>query len=141
MEKYLLLEARKVNWGLSSCGDWSSISWKVYNDGTYFVEICFIPKQDPDDFIQKSGKMRKDHFTKLCEAMDRDWSSEFTTCACDGEAWEIKQYSPEGYIIKSNGTLDYIYGQKPLERITELLPGKTFIRNNPKKIRTEKYSC
>ena len=105
MEKYLLLEAKKENWGLMVYGDWRSISWKVYSDGSYAVRIGFVSDYGKDDFIQKTGRMRKGHFSRLCEAIDQDWSSEIDSCACDGVAWEIVQYSPDGTVVKSSGKL------------------------------------
>ncbi len=130
MEKYLLLEANRENGGLISEGDWSSMSWKVYSDRTYCLQIGFIPEQNPSDYIQKSGTMRRDFFAKLCLAMNQDWSSELISDGCDGEAWELKQYSPDGIIIRSSGELGYIYGQEALERIVKCLPGKTFAREH-----------
>ena len=130
MSKYLLLEANRENWGLISEGDWASMSWKVYSDHTYSIRIGFVPKQNPSDYIQKSGTMRRDSFEKLCVAMDQDWSSEIMSGGCDGEAWELKQYSPEGVVIRSNDELGYIYGQEVLEQIVKRLPGKSFVREN-----------
>lgn len=130
MRQYLILEAYRANWGLICDGMWASMSWKIYSDRSYFLRIGFVSEENPSDFVQKGGTMRTDRFARLCIAMDQDWSSEIMSDGCDGEAWEIKQYSPEGIVIRSTGGLGYIYGQEVMEQIVKCLPGKTFIREH-----------
>ena len=133
MKKYLLLEAKRENWGLISEGDWASMSWKIYSDRSYNLQIGFVPEKKPSDYTYKRGTMRIDSFDKLCVAMDQDWSSDIMCIADGGEVWELKQYSPDGIIIRSSGELGYIYGQEALERIVRCLPGKTFVKDNTRK--------
>ena len=66
-------------------------------------------------------------FTKLKEAIKKEpWRDpSINRDACDGEAWEINSYKEDGSIDKTSGKLGYIYGQRILEAITELLPLST----------------
>ena len=133
MGKYLMLEVNRENWGLTTLDDWQNVFWKVYSDGAFLVQIGFGAMKTPDDFVQKSGIMRRDLFAKLCEAMDQDWSSEYEVDGCDGEAWAFRKYSPEGGIVK-NSDLGYIDDNGPLGRIVKCLPGKSFVRDNNYKL-------
>ena len=126
-----MLKARQVNWGLRSWEAWESRTWHIWSDRSYTVRIAFAPEQEPSDYIEKTGKMQGDRFDKLCEALDQDWTaSECMVMACDGDAWQIDQFSSDGTILRSNGQLEYIYGAEKKERIAALLPGKSFIRDN-----------
>lgn len=130
MNRYLYLEARKENWGLIHDGLWSSIAWSVYSDGTYSVRIGFVPEQNPSDYIETKGKMRRDRFARLWTAVEQDWTQdEIEAGGCDGEAWELKQFSQEGSIVRCFG-LGYIYEDGMLGQITSRLPGKMFIRDH-----------
>ena len=130
MDKTLFLKAYKKNWGLSGPGEWDTVSWSVYTDGTYEIRIDYIADADPSYCKEKSGTMKKDRFAKLYNAIDQDWKPDTFSCACDSVAWKFEQYSPDGTIVRSSGELGYIYGKEVLELIASLLPGRIFVRDN-----------
>ena len=140
MKEKLLLKAVKHNWGMTQPGQWKSVTWKLYDDHTCFVQAVYLPRWDKDDdfsevqSIQDLLKKMEIHsrrvkmpgklFDSLCAELEKEpWRDPDLIChACDGEAWKIEQYSPDGNIIRSSGEMNYIYGHPILESITSLLP-------------------
>ncbi len=142
MAKKLLLKAVLHNWGMICLanGDWRSVTWKVFCDGTYEIDEEVGIKQSMEDRVDlitphrvketkwtehriTKGKMNRDGFQCLMEAMEQDpWRDPaIDSDGCDGVAWMIEQYA-DGRVVRSSGELDYIYGQANLERIVSLLP-------------------
>ena len=139
-KKQPLLKAIEHNWGLIGPGDWRTVTWLVFHDGSYEVVSSFNPIIDDHEehmrMLNRSGRpklvkkqstgiMEKDAFAKLREAlMAEPWRDPaLDVHACDGVAWEIESYRADGGIEKSSGKLDYIYGHRALETIVSLLPG------------------
>ncbi len=136
--KYLLLKAVKHNWGLMGPGDWKEERWTVYSDGLYTRVLTYNPTLEEveemrtnDDCIRTTAKCVKrtrgriKHFDRLQKLITSDpWIDPQIVCnACDGVAWKIDVFSPEGEIIKTSGDrIGYIYGQRVLEEIAALLP-------------------
>ena len=139
-KKQPLLKVIEHNWGLIGPGDWRTVTWLVYHDGSYEVVSSFNPIiNDSEELMgminrrerpklvkkQSTGIMEEDAFTILREAlMAEPWRDPtLDVHACDGVAWEIESYRADGSIEKSSGKLDYIYGHRVLETIVSLLPG------------------
>ncbi len=139
MEKVLILKAEEYNWGLKRPGSWEKLIWYVYSDRTYNMKTYYIlPFEECKkhrhsvgyniyDFIgvsQKNGKLSQKNYDRLLSALDSEpWRDNSVECdACDGVAWKIDRFSPEGSVVQSSGEVDYIYGQEILETIAGLLP-------------------
>ena len=62
------LEAKEHNWGLSGPGDWREIVWKVCDDASYSLRICYRPEYDgtpvPDKKIQ--GCLSSEDMIRAC---------------------------------------------------------------------------
>ena len=143
MEKVILLKAEEYNWGFKRAGSWEKIVWNIYRDRTYNMKLySILPFEEckiyrsPDgyniyDFIgvsQKNGKLSQRKYDCLLSALDSEpWRDSSVECdACDGVAWKIERFSPDGAVVQSSGDLGYIYGQEVLETIAGLLP---FVNN------------
>ena len=131
MDKYLLLVAKEYNWSMIGPGDWYLTSWKVFSDGSYRINAWFIPEENSDKWEKRkrvrrryNGKMNQEQFDNLLDLLSIDnWGNpERCIDACDGTAWEIEQYSPNGTVIESSGRIGYIYGDGTLENIVSCLP-------------------
>ena len=133
----LLLKAVAHNWSEIGPGDWETVTWFVYYDGSYEI----IETINPPIHIQKGfdtiprckngvivrnrkGMMGNKNFSLLKRAMQPDpWKDPALEIdADDGVAWKIKSYREDGRVEKSSGKLGYIYGNRILERIVSLLP-------------------
>ena len=138
-EKTLILKAEQHNWGLISNGDWEKVIWYIYSDRSYDMKSFSVPTRESvqdlyannpqatgnlTDFYQKTGKMTQTVFDRLTKAMETEpWRNpSIGIAACDGVAWQIEQYSPDGSVKRSSGELDYIYGHQVLEAIAYSLP-------------------
>ncbi|MBR6426899.1 MAG: hypothetical protein IKS28_03635 [Clostridia bacterium] len=138
-KRWRLLKAVEHNWGLIGPGDWTTVQWNIYHDGSYEIISTFNPDTSSREAIEeilkrnelpkpvkkkKTGKMNAKRFSKLREAIKlepwRDPSLEVG--GCDGEAWEIKSYRADGSTENTSGRVDYIYGHRVLEKIVDLLP-------------------
>ncbi len=79
-KSWLLLKAVEHNWGLMGYGDWSEITWHIFNDGSFDIVAAFNP--DFKDYKEiremlgrnelpkpvkkkKTGKMDKEAFQNL----------------------------------------------------------------------------
>ena len=139
----LLLRAGLHNWGLicTSRGDWLTVTWYVHDDGSYDVASEFGIKRSDEECMRLfeshnseelrktdiklvSGLMKPDDFEKLKTAIFRDpWlEPDIESGGCDGVAWEIEQYAPDGTVERSNKGPDYIYGHRNLEYLVSCLP-------------------
>lgn len=122
-EKHLILFAYNENWGLIGPGDWNSATWRIFSDGSYSLVSEFLPGDEPEDLVRRSGKMRTPSFQKLMDAISCEWDKPLIESGgCDGDAWVIEQYDENGNVFRSNGSLGYIYGKEKIERIIKLLP-------------------
>lgn len=141
--KKLLLRASLHNWGMTILihGDWKSTTWNIYDDGTYRIDTengIVMSDRESYELLLKNpntkftkikysyGRMSPVRFDQLKEAIDRDpWiDPEIETTACDGVAWEITQYSPNGNVVRTNNGPVYIYGHRNMEQIVACLPGR-----------------
>ena len=122
-EKYLILQAINENWGLIGSGDWHLVNWRVYSDGSYSIVSKFAPDGEPEEPVQRRGKMRAPSFRKLMDAISCEWSRYSPDAGgCDGDAWAIEQYDENGNVIQSSGPLDYVFRNAKIERIIASLP-------------------
>lgn len=130
MEKYLMLTATNQNWSLACVGMWGSTNWRIYSDGSYEVITGRIPERDPKDFSTACGFMNSEDFSALRSACRGKWKDpSICSDACDGEAWQIRMYSPSGRTTKTTGRLGYIYGQTKIEQIIAALPKEQLVND------------
>lgn len=138
MDKKLHLKAIEHNWGRMRSGDWNTVTWLIYYDGSYDIISQFNPAIEPDDLVdifnrnerprliekKQTGEMDSVIFSKLCEAIKCEpWRDPtIDVIADDGVAWELVAFSDNGSVEKTSGKLDYIYGHRVLETIVSLLP-------------------
>lgn len=130
MKPQKMLKASEHNWGLMGPGDWRETVWEVNYDGTYKITSVFNPIMDPNSVeipktVKQSttGSLNDDEFSKLKALLEKEkWRTPGVMIeACDGTAWKIDFYSPEGKIQRNSGKLGYIYGEKVLEKIAHQL--------------------
>ena len=142
--KYLLLTARHQNWSMMKAGDWNYTEWLIYSDGTFFCKRVFNPTLEEweriNEILEKksekinecpwkkkhliNGKLATRDFNKLLDALETDpWRPDGEAIhACDGSAWELRQFDKTGKTIRHSGRLGYICGNAALEQIVSLLP-------------------
>lgn len=131
MNKHLLLKAEKYNWGLHCDDDWESVEWLIYDNRSYVVNIRFGTGDSERIITAKTRYLRRARFGALVEAMKNDWiDPSIWSDGCDGVAWEFRMYATDGELLKTSGEEGYIYGQKVLERIADLLPGQAEIKSH-----------
>ncbi len=135
MERYKLLKAVEHNRSRMRPGDWQTVVWSVFSDGTYSISIYFKPAWDEEkqeEYIVEpsrlnSGVMDKEKFDGLKELLEAEiWRNpDKEIWMEDGVGWEIEYYSPEGEILNSSGKINAIVGEEILERIVWKLPKPT----------------
>ena len=126
----MMLKAVECNWSLHSAGDWSETEWEIYYDHSYVTKVNFVPDYDCEKHekiyvppIINTGELDNKTFSDL-EALlkTKVWRDpNIHIRAYDGVAWKIDYYSPEGKIVNSSGKLGYIYGEKLLNDIVEII--------------------
>ena len=131
MKARKMIVATEHNWGLKRAGDWNIITWKIYYDRSFLKSVETIPGLN-DDLTEipntirdaVSGEMEPEAFEELRTLLETEkWRILGRDInACDGVAWKIDFYSPDGELRNSSGKLGYIYGEPVLERIVETLP-------------------
>ena len=120
--KWLLMKAIEYNWDEMGPGDWESIEWLIFSDGSYEMVSKFNTYEETGN--KTVGQMNKKVFDKLRKTLKRnEWREpSLNVFAHDGVAWEIESYREDGSIEKTSGELGYIYGHRVLETIVSLLP-------------------
>ena len=117
----IMLVATEYNWGLHRSNDWSSVTWTVRYDGSYDVRTYYGDETLPHR--ESHGELDKAPVNELRSILDtKPWRKNPPADACDGNAWEMKYFSPEGKKLNYSGKAGYIYGEKTLERIADLMP-------------------
>lgn len=145
----LFLKAVECNWSLHGPGDWNIVEWEIYYDHTYATKVSFVPKYDHETHkkidvapIINTGKLDEKTFSELETLLNakiwRDPNLEIR--AYDGEGWKIDYYSPEGEIINSSGEFGYIYGEKLLSDIVDVLNRLQQIYRAPACVKVKKNS-
>ena len=141
MDSYMLLKAEIHNWGLIGPGNWTSTEWYIYDDGFYRIDRRYNPDIDvlrsrynaSSVLIRCGGILEIEKLQELQRLISvTPWRDEALNCdACDGVAWTIEAYDENGNITNSSGPLNYIYGQRVLEEISSLMPGKEIPEYSP----------
>ena len=120
-EEPIMLVATEYNWGLHRSNDWSSVTWTVRYDGGYDVRTYYGDETLPHR--ESHGKLDKAPVNELRSILDtKPWRMNPPADACDGTAWEMKYFSPEGKKLNYSGKPGYIYREETLGRIAALLP-------------------
>lgn len=142
-QKYPILEASHHNWSLVKGGDWEQSEWVIYCDGTFLRRSYYImtPEEVKNSqnkgifdrtrmehglrhIYAESGKMSMPKFSELLDAMEKSpWRPDGELIrACDGDAWKFQQFDMTSKTVKDSGPIGYIYGNRVLEGIANLLP-------------------
>jgi hypothetical protein len=128
--RYLFLQAVRENWGLMGPGDLRTETYNIFSDGSFVHEKKynvrdFSNKLHQDIFngetIETKGMLNQKQMARLLEMIGEDWlDPEIDSSACDGDAWQIKQFYPSGKTKRTAGELQQIYGQ-PIERVADYI--------------------
>ena len=85
MGNNLLLKAERHNWGLIGEGDWITVQWLIYSDRYFEINVQHCLSVRDRVFKVKSGRLRKERFTRLLEAMEKPWiNPDIISGGCDG---------------------------------------------------------
>lgn len=131
MERELVFRAIKQKCGPTCQGEWSRAVWRIFDNRDYVVRIMFIPIWDEvkegtpgRKSMTILGNMDKKSFSELKSLLQqRQWREPYSESGeCDGVAWGIKYFPPDGELPNSSGKSDYTDGQELFERIVNLLP-------------------
>ena len=99
--------------------------WYRGTADSIYQNIDFLKKHHEPYVIISSGDLvYKMDFNKLLDALEMDpWRPDGEAIhACDGSAWELRQFDKTGKTIRHSGRLGYICGNAVLEQIVSLLP-------------------
>ena len=113
--KELILIITEDNWSEIIYGSWTKTEWKIYND--YTVEIK--KEYEPNKVKTSNSKLTQLQYNSIIKNIELAKEINTKINACAGEAWSFTQLNKGNIIWKRN--LDYIYGIKPLENITNIL--------------------
>ncbi len=108
---------RKLNWTKHCSDDYDEIKWTIYDD--LKVEIEEIYRLEEKNKKQCSCLNSQDYETILTNLDIFKSNNVENIGALDGAAWEFIQYEEDTEIWKREAS--YIYGIKPLEKITDIL--------------------
>ena len=121
--KNLIFEINHDNWDLLYDGCWESTNFKIYDDLSIEIKdnYCGDETIKIPDFIKnlEPEKIDKKDLDSLIKLVDKAKKINVRIDACDGEAWEFIYYNDNKMIWKRE--LDYIYGIRPLEKMTKIL--------------------
>ena len=117
--KQVILKAKMLNWSLHGPGSYDSISWEVYEDGSYQRKADYRDWKRNKGVITSKGKLSSNKTMELKGFIETTWP-ETRIDACDGTAWKMKAYNSKGE--EKEFPRGYIYGLEVLENITKILP-------------------
>ena len=114
----IVLRATAFNRGLKGPGSWEKEMWKVWDEGSWYREIVYVPVERTVPSI-RTGKLTEADFVELKKEMRNPWPLERVDCR-DGVAWRFTTYNEIG--AQDQFRLEgYVYGMEPFESIIRIL--------------------
>ncbi|MBR2640962.1 hypothetical protein IKD49_00675 [Candidatus Saccharibacteria bacterium] len=118
------LEISRHNWGLKGPGSWDNMKWEIFDDLSIvrtdeYLEIETIGQASKKKKVHEYT-IRQEEFDSLVDNIALAKEINVLTDGCDGEAWTFVEYNDDGSVKWMRDT-GYIYGIKPLEKISNYL--------------------
>ena len=114
--KNIIFKLIHQNWGMTCPGMWNNTQWILYDD------LCVVKQEDYNEKVSNSLHQKisitNEEFVEIKKLIEESKQYEIKVEACDGDAWEFIYYDNTKVIWKRE--LDYIYGIKPLEKLTKI---------------------
>ena len=114
----IVLRATAFNRGLKGPGSWEKEIWKVWDEGSWYQEITYVPEEKTVPSILV-GKLAEADFTELKQEMSKPWPKERVD-VLNGVAWRFTTYNDIGAQDKFRleGNVD---GMEPFESMIRIL--------------------
>ena len=91
----IVLRATAFNRGLKGPGSWEKEIWKVWDEGSWILEINHVPGDGLNRDTIRTGKLSATDFAELKKEMSKPWPSERVD-VLDGVAWRFTTYNEIG---------------------------------------------
>ena len=114
--KEVLLKIKKCNWSMIEPNSWVSTEWIIYSD----LSVEIKNEYNKTDGIKIENKLiTQEEYNNIIINLESAKKDDKKVTAFDGVAWQFEQYDSNNLIWKRE--LDYIYGIKSLENISNIL--------------------
>ena len=105
-------------------GEWKTILWAVFSDGSYTIRVSFIPEQTQSRSVEKNGTMKKDRFAGLCAALAPEWKPICTVVPVTARHGSLNSILLKGLTSRAPGSSEPFSGTKSLNGSRLCFPGK-----------------
>ena len=110
----LMFKIYRENWSCIEPGSWFAMEWKIYDDYSVNVTIFYGNQK-----VLRKVYITEDLYDNIVKNFKLAKKINKSVIAYDGDAWRFTQFKNNK--INWIRELDYIYGIKPLEYITNQL--------------------
>ena len=128
---YTILNVERHNYNVLQLGDWHTIEYNIYFDGSYIINIFTldIDINNPKFYKSISGKLNFFKFKKLQRLLNyKNWDNTKRKTKSKDDIWKIGYFS-NGKLIESMGDINIKNDDKILNKIVSCLPkDKLFMR-------------
>ena len=122
---YTILTVERQNYEVMGKGDWYTIKYQIYFDGSYIIEYYILDKDinNPKFIKSESGQLSPIKFFRLKKLLDRnDWDTSNRETESDEDIWKLGYFSPSGKLLESMGDININNDDKILTQIIKCLP-------------------
>lgn len=122
---YTILTVERHNYEVMEKGDWHTIKYDIYFDGSYTITYYTLEDDilNPKYASTETGKLNILKFKRLKNLLDsKNWDNSNREVESEDDIWKIGYFNKEGKLIESIGDTNSIYKDKILNKIINCLP-------------------
>lgn len=122
---YTILNVERQNYSIMQKGDWYSIVYDIYFDGSYAITYFTLGDDinNPEYKKTETGKLNYFKFKRLKKLLDsKNWDNSNRNAKSEDDIWKIGYFSETGKLLESMGDTNFIYEDKILNKIIKCLP-------------------
>lgn len=122
---YTILSVERHNYSVMNKGDWYTILYTIYFDGSYTITYYVLGDDIniPEYKGTETGQLGVFKFIKLQRLLNsKHWDNSNREVKSEDDIWKIGYFNKEGKLIESIGDTNYIYKDKILNKIIKCLP-------------------
>lgn len=122
---YTILSVERHNYSVINKGDWHTIIYTIYFDGSYVITYYVLGNDinTPEYKGIETGQLSVFKFIKLQRLLDsKNWDNSNREAKSEDDIWKIGYYNQKGKLVESIGDTNKKYDDIILKKIVKCLP-------------------
>lgn len=122
---YTILSVERHNYSVMNKGDWHTILYTIYFDGSYIITYYVLGDDinTPEYKDIETGQLSVFKFIKLQRLLNsKHWDNSNREAKSEDDIWKIGYYNQKGKLVESIGDTNKKYDDTILKKIVKCLP-------------------